>query len=456
VTLPTTIPALEARVRAVEEAVGAEYEACTPASRVHADRARCSLAGGVSGNLRHYAPYPIACTDGTGPYVRDLDGRTYVDCFLGNGPLLLGHRPPELAGADTAWRRHGSLVLNPELGVEVAEALVRAVPCAERVRFLNSGTEAVLTAVRCARAATGRPTVIRCFGHYHGQDDQFLSGVSSRNSQAFGAGVSAPTDMLLVDHGDLEAVESALAGGEVAGVLLDPAMHAGGLWGSDPDTLQRLRASTERHGALLIFDEVITGFRLGLGGAQEYYGVQPDLATYAKALAAGERLGAVAGSTAAMAPLSLEQDASAIAAFQSGTGNDGTIGLAAGLAALTAYGERARTGGYERLFADTRRLADGLERVFGEQGIPCRVHRLGPMLQIVLGDPVGDFAALSDLDQRPLHLFNLAMVSAGVLIFPTSGHLYLSFAHGAREIDLVLERAQGVLERHPFHTLFNA
>lgn len=429
------------------------YRERSPNSAALYHRARKALAGGTTGNLRHFPPYPLYFSTGAGSRMTDLDGNEYVDCFLCNGPLLPGHRHPRIEKAVREHAGVGPLVPNPELAVQAAEAVQELVPCAERVRFLNSGTEAVMTAVRLARAFSAKPAIVKFFGHYHGQDDQFLVGLEPTPT-AFGAGVpgEAFANIRLLRHGDIAGLEQMLARhDDIAAVLLDPAMHSGGLWGSSTAYLQAVRDLTLRYGVLLIFDEVITGFRLAPGGAQELHGVTPDLVTLAKALGAGEKLAAVAGAERVMRVLDPERPAGTPFVFQSGTGNDGTSALAAGVAAIGLYQENGHNGGYARLNAISARLAQGLRAAFAARKVPFHANQHGPMLQLFLSDAEPGFEAFARLPASPLQVFYLALINEGVLLsLPTSNHIYLSFAHTEADIDTVLAATARVLDRYDF------
>lgn len=441
------------------DAVLRAYRERSPRSAALYKRAREVLAGGTTGNLRHFPPYPLYFRTGTGSHITDIDGNVYIDCFLCNGPLLPGHRHPRIERAVREHSDVGSLVPNPELSVEAASAVQRVVPCAERIRFLNSGTEAVMTAVRIARAHSGKPAIVKFFGHYHGQDDQFLVGLDPTGTP-FGSGVPADSfaSTRLLRHGDTEALEALLTRDrDIAAVMLDPAMHSGGLWGSTREYLAAVREITARHGVLLIFDEVITGFRLAPGGAQQLHGVTPDIATFAKALGAGEKLAAVAGREDVMRVLDPERPAGTPFAFQSGTGNDGTAALAAGVAAIAMYEELGHSGGYERLGALAQRLAEGLRKAFATRGVPFHANQHGPMLQLFLSDAAPCFEAFAGLPAEPLQLFYLALINEGVLLsLPTSNHIYLSFAHTDEDISTVLDATARVLDRNDFAGLVRA
>jgi glutamate-1-semialdehyde 2,1-aminomutase len=432
--------------------VHADYRALTPGSEALFRRAARVLPGGVSGNLRYFAPHPLYMSGGEGAWTQDVDGHRYIDCFLCNGPLLPGHNHPSVRQMLEKHRQTGSLVLNPALLVACAEKICALVPGAEQVRFLNSGTEAVLTAVRYARAYTGRHKILKFYGHYHGQDDQFLVGAGPLRTP-FGHGVApqAYAHTLTVPFNDIDAVRRTLVeDSDVAAVVLDPAMHSGGLWGTSRDYLAALREITRQTGAVLIFDEVITGFRLSPGGAQGLYGVTPDLTTLAKALGAGERIAAVAGRAEVMRVVDPLHGDPTRRVFQSGTGNDGTAGLAAAFAALDIYRAQG-TQGYARLDALAVRLAQGLRSVFRAAGIGCHINQSASMLQIFLTRDAPEFTRYASLDTRLVDLFYLALMTRGVMLsLPTSNHIYLSFAHGNAEIDTILAAAREVVDHYGF------
>ncbi len=439
-------------LEACRDQIFADYAKKTPGSRALFDRARAVLPGGVSGNLRYFEPYPLYMQSGDGCRAIDVDGASYVDCFLCNGPLLLGHRHPAVMRAIAEVERVGTLVVNPELMVACAEQLKRSIPSAERVRFLNSGTEAVMTAVRYARAYTGKSHVVKFQGHYHGQDDPFLLAVGP-DREPFGDGIppGALDNTLTLPCNDLAAVEALIASrDDIAAILVDPAMHAGGLWGVERDFLIGLRACTQAAGIVLIFDEVITGFRMGLGGAQQYHGVTPDLTTLAKALSAGEKLAAVVGSAEVMAVTDPLADATLPRVFQSGTGNDGTTALAAAIGAIGEYERLSSSGGYEALWARAEKLEERIRSVCAAQGIGIHVNRLASMMQIFLTDQAPEFEAYSRLDNAVLDLLFLGLINEGVILsLPTSNHIYFSFMHDEAAFDEIADALARVLDRVP-------
>ena len=456
------------------ERVTADYERKTPGSRALFARAAQVLPGGVSGNLRFFPPYPLYMASGQGCRTIDVDGSAYIDCFSCNGPLLLGHRHPAVMSAVERHAGVGSLVLNPEIAIECAEKLKQVIPSAERVRFLNSGTEAVMTAVRYARAYTGKPKVVKFLGQYHGQDDQFLLGISpargspsrsaspargspSRSPGAdrrpFGAGVpeSAQDNTLTLPFDDIRALDDLLARGDIAAVIVDPAMHAGGLWGVTGEYLAALRSRTRDAGVVLIFDEVITGFRLGLGGAQAYYGITPDLTTLAKALSAGDRLAAVVGSTEIMEVANPGAGADVPRAFQSGTGNDGTSALAAALGAIGEYERLEQAGEYEALWSRVSGLEATVRAAFEGHGIAVGGTSVCSLMQCFVTWPGSPGERDPALNTAVLYPFHLALVNEGVILaLPGSDHSFFSFMHDQDAFDAIAAAVQAVLAKYPF------
>lgn len=434
-------------------AVISDYELKTPSSKTLFERARHSLPGGVSGNLRYFDPYPLYMRSGDGCISVDVDGNRYIDCFSCNGPLLLGHRHPAVTRGQLELQNVGSLVVNPEILIECAELLKSVIPCAEKVRFLNSGTEAVMTAVRLARGYTGKEKIIKFFGHYHGQDDQFLLGVLP-NRSTFGAGVPdySIANTLTLPFNQIEPFEELVSKrSDIAAVILDPAMHSGGLWGVDPNFLRGLREITEQHGIILIFDEVITGFRMGLGGAQQYHGITPDLATFGKALSAGEKLGAVVGKEWIMAVTDPLAPIGTPRVFQSGTGNDGTMALAAAVGAINEYRRLDELGEYRRLWERVEAFEQKMRGIFQRHGIAIHMNRLSSMMQLFFTSSKPSFEAYVDLDNSVLDLFYLALMVEGVMLsLPTSNHVYFSFMHGDDDMELILSAVDRVLQKYPF------
>ena len=447
-------------VAALRASVFREYESKTPGSKSVHERAVRSLAAGVSGNLRYFPPYPLYMTHGDGGYTFDVDGNRYIDCLMGNGPMLLGHRHPSV---DECIRKHqnkGSLIFNPDIIVECAELLQELVPCAEQVRFLNSGSEAVLTAVRFARAHTQKNKFIKFYGHYHGQDDQFLIGRGlSPTMVSGGVPPESVANTVILEFNDIDVVERKLEeDNDIAAILLDPSMQTGGVWPANKDYLIELRRLSDKHGVVLIFDEVITGFRMGPGGAQKELGVTPDLAVFAKALGNGEKIAAVVGRAAVMDAVIPGDPSSSFSAggqkaFQSGTGNDCTTAVAAAIAALKEYRRLDSDGAYESLDDRARRLGEGLVRAFAGHGIRCHVNRWRSLMKVYLSDEDPSFRALQQADNTILSMFLHALLNEGVFLIPTASNFFLSFAHSDEDVSCVIAAAEAVLEKYQFGKL---
>lgn len=437
----------------LRHAIHADYEAKTSTSKALFERAKMSLPGGVSGNLRYFSPYPVYMRSGAGCLSTDIDGNEYVDCFSCNGPLLLGHRHPAVSRGQDQLTAVGSLVVNPEILVECAELLKAAIPCAEKVRFLNSGTEAVMTAVRLARGYSGKQKIVKFFGHYHGQDDQFLLGVLP-NRSTFGAGIpdQSISNTLTLPFNQIEPFEKLVReNDDIAAVILDPAMHSGGLWGADTEFLKAIRKITHERAIVLIFDEVITGFRMGLGGAQAYHGVTPDLATFGKALSAGEKLGAVVGKEWVMAVTDPLAPIGTPRVFQSGTGNDGTMALAAAAGAIREYRRLEELGEYQLLWNRVAGFEQAMRASFERHGIGVHINRLTSMMQLFMTRAQPTFEAYVELDNSILDLFYLALMSEGIMLsLPTSNHIYFSFMHDDEAIASIVNAIDRVLEKYPF------
>jgi len=414
------------------------------------------FAGGVSGNAKFFQPYPIYMAYGEGSKTYDVDGNEYIDCFLCSGPLILGHNHPELAEGIKRELDKGLLMYNPALAVECAALVKELIPCAERVRFANSGTEATMFAARFARAYTGKNKIIKFYGHYHGQDDQFLIATANDKDEPMSLGV--PKDSLsntvVLKYKDISVVRQKLdEDKDIAAVILDPQMNMGGIWPPTKEYLQELRQLTRERGVILIFDEVITGFRLAPGGAQEYFGVTPDLTSLSKAIAGGEKLAAVAGKADIMSvaiPKGLSYfGAKEKTVFQSGTYNDCTVAIAAGIASMKLYKQMKEKGEYERFHHKGERLQLAIEAAFKERGMRCHVNRLGPSLKIFLTDLEPSFEAYCKLDKTNLFLFLLSLVNEGVILsWPSSGSVFLSFAHTDEDIQTIIKAVNTSLDKY--------
>ena len=390
---------------------------------------------------------PVFYESAEGSRVYDVDGNEYVD-FIGSwGPMILGHRPPGVLAAVRAQLERGLSFGAPcEAEVRLAERVCELVPCAETARMVSSGTEAAMSAVRLARGFTRRPLVVKFDGCYHGHSDALLASAGS-GVATFGIpgtpGVTegAARDTLVAPFNDLVAVERILAAheGQVACVIVEPIAGNMGVVLPEPGFLQGLRDACDQAGALLIFDEVISGFRAALGGAQERYGVTPDLCTLGKVIGGGFPVGCFAGREevmAALAPLG--------PVYQAGTLSGNPVAMEAGLATLDAL---ARPGVYDRLELIGQRLEAGLVRAIERSGRPATVNRAGSLATLFFSpEPVRDYAGARACDAAAFSRYFEGMLDRGFLIAPSQFEgLFLSLAHTDEEIDAFVAAAEEAL-----------
>lgn len=414
-------------------------------------RAQRSLAGGVSSGLRRAArPYPLYFTHGSGAQVHDVDGNTYWDFGLAWGPLILGHCPPAIVRAVAEQAARGlTFGAQHDLEFEVAERLTAILPCADLVCFANSGTEIVQVALRLARACTGRPKFLKFEGHYHGWDDSVLvsyhpsaAEIAAANGAPIGAGQGQGPhdDVVVVEWNDRAGVESAFArhGGEMAAVICEPLLCNSGCIPPEPGFLAFLRDITTAHQALLIFDEVITGFRLGLAGAQGHYGVVPDLATYAKAVGGGLPLSALAGRASFMERIA---DGRVVHA---GTLNGNPIVLAAAKATLDILADR-QGAVYNELARLGRKLRDGIASRLQARGYQVAIAGEAAVFHVAFMDrPARRYRDLLAANTAQYSEFALALLDEGVAVLP-DGRWYVSVAHTDEAIDATLAAVERVL-----------
>jgi glutamate-1-semialdehyde 2,1-aminomutase len=414
-------------------------------------RAAGSLAGGVSTGLRRSAkPYPLYFAGGRGSRIQDVDGNEYLDYAMGWGPLILGHAPPIVAAAISTQAQSG-LTYGAQHGLEyeVAEQLTRIIPCADLVCFANSGTEIVQVALRLARAATGRQKFIKFEGHYHGWDDSVLVSYkpsaeqiaeAGGNPVGVGLGQVTPHNTVIAEWNSRESVERAFAShaGQISAIICEPLVCNCACLPAEDAFLQFLREITICNGSLLIFDEVITGFRLALGGAQEYYGVTPDLATYAKAVGAGTPLSVLAGKLEYMDLIAAGK------VIHAGTLNGNPLSLAAAKAALD-YLSKDGAAVYKDLHRRGERLRAGLIEILKSAELQAVSNGGGPVFHISFADkPARTYRDTLAADSALYADFALALLDEGVMVLP-DGRWYLSTAHTDEDIDSTLAAAQRTL-----------
>jgi glutamate-1-semialdehyde 2,1-aminomutase len=415
-------------------------------------RAERFLPGGVDSPVRAFRAVggdPPFVTHAEGAYLFDADGNRYLDFFGSWGPMILGHAfPPVVEAIQQAAAKGASFGASTAAEADLAELVTRCFPSVEKLRFVSSGTEACMSAVRLARGFTGRNFVVKFEGCYHGHSDAMLvkagSGVATLGIPG-SAGVPAETAMhtLALPYNDLDAVRGVFAARptEIACVIVEPVVGNAGTIPPAPGYLEGLREITAEHGALLILDEVMTGFRLSLGGAQQIYGVTPDLTTLGKIIGGGLPCGAFGGRADVMeflAPLG--------PVYQAGTLSGNPLAMAAGIATLRhliAHEEDI----YLTLAATTARIAEGVGRVAHEAGVPLRVNRVGSMFTwFFTGQAVTDFTSAATSDTAAFGRFHRAMLDAGVWLPPSQYEAaFVSTAHGEAEIGMVLEAARRAL-----------
>jgi glutamate-1-semialdehyde 2,1-aminomutase len=412
------------------------------------ERARAVIPGGVNSPVRacrSVGADPVFVAQGSGATVTDADGNRYIDLIGSWGPLILGHTHPEIMQTIAETMASGTTFGAPtEVEVRFAETLRAAVPSMEMIRAVSSGTEATMSALRLARGFTGRPKIVKADGGYHGHADCLLVAAGSGAATlgipgSAGVPEGAARDTIVVPYNDLEAVEIALATGDVAAVIIEPVAGNMGLVVPASGYLEGLRALTERHGTVLIFDEVMTGFRVAYGGAQARYGIKPDLTTIGKVIGGGLPAAAFGGRADIMqklAPLG--------PVYQAGTLSGNPLAMAAGLKAMEIL---ARPGTYERLEALGQRLGDGLAAAAEAAGVRACVNRVGSMLTLFFSPgPITDYASAKTADTARFGTFFRKMRDRGIFLPPSQFEaMFVSLAHSDEDIDAIVTAARASL-----------
>jgi len=413
--------------------------------------ARGLMPGGVSSPVRAYRAVgrePVTIASGEGCRVTDVDGNTYIDYVGSYGPLILGHAPPEVTAALAKTAQRGTSFGMPTLAEnELARRVTDAVPSVELVRFVNSGTEAAMSAIRLARAATGRPKVIKCVGCYHGHSDALLveagSGATTLGVPSSpGVPESITADTVLVPYNDLDAVARAFEAhaGAIACMAVEPIAGNMGVVPPEDGYLEGLRALCDEHGALLLFDEVMTGFRVAFGGAQALYGVTPDLTCLGKVVGGGLPCAAYGGREDLMRQVAPDGPV-----YQAGTLSGNPLAMAAGIATLDALAD-GDGAAYAQLEAAGAALEAGLRQAAAGAGCPVCLTRVGSMLCVFFlaeaGQAVTDYAGATACRADRYAAFFGAMLDRGIMLAPSAFEAwFVSTAHDADAIDQTLAAA---------------
>lgn len=410
-------------------------------------RALNVMPGGVNSPVRAFKSVggePFFTARAEGAYLWDVEGKRYIDYVGSWGPMVVGHNHPKVREAVERAIRDGLSFGTPcPAEVTMAETIVKLVPSIDMVRMVNSGTEATMSAIRLARGATGRSKIVKFEGCYHGHGDSFLVKAGS-GALTFGVPTSpgvpkASADLTLtLPYNDLTAAQTLFAehGADIAGLIIEPVAGNMNCIAPKGGYLQGLRDLCTRHGALLIFDEVMTGFRVALGGAQAYYGVKPDLTTFGKIIGGGMPVGAYGGRRDLM-----EQIAPAGPIYQAGTLSGNPVAMAAGLAMLELV---QAPGFYDTLAVRTRLLTDGLQAVADDEGIPFSTNRVGGMFGLFFThQKVESHAQATAADTALFNRFFHGMLERGIYLAPSAFEAgFLSCAHSDDDIAATLDAAR--------------
>lgn len=408
------------------------------------NEAKKYLPGGVDSPVRAFKPYPFFAESAKGPYLRDVDGKEYVDYCLAYGPMVLGHANPGMVEAVRKQLELGSTYGVPtEKEIELAKLVTERVPCVDMVRFVNSGTEATMSAIRLARAVTGKKKIVKFEGSYHGAHDYVLvkSGSGAMGlPDSPGVPEETTSNTVLVPFNDAEGLNRLITGHgeEIAAVIVEPVMGNVGCIPPKQGYLEFLRQITRENNIMLIFDEVITGFRLAEGGAQEYYGVTPDLVTFGKILGGGHPIGALAGKQEFMERIAPSGDV-----YQAGTFNGNPISITAGLTTLKQLDKNF----YARTEEKGQYLRRGIGDILEDLNLDYQVAGLSSMFQIYLTDKeVYDYKDAKTADTEKFSAYFHNLLEKGVFIPPSQFECcFISLTHTEEVLDHTLEEIRGAI-----------
>jgi glutamate-1-semialdehyde 2,1-aminomutase len=418
------------------------------------ERAKKVLAGGVSSEFRKYSyPHALLYTHGKGSRIYDVDGNEYLDFTLSQGPLILGHSHPHVVKSVADYSENGQLYAGQHIKeIELAEKINKLIPSAELMRFCLDGSEAVQTAFRVSRAVTGRKKFLRFEGHYHGWLDNVSWGISTPSEEALGSRENpnvypwteglpehSKEEFIVLPWNDLPLLKKTVAERhkEIAAIITEPVMCNNGCILPEEGFLEGLREVCDEYDIALIFDEVITGFRLSLGGAQQYFGITPDISVFAKAMASGYPISAIVGKKKWM---NMIEESKVI---QAGTMNSSNATVAAALATIEIL---ETENPYERLFQYGKKLMEGLKEAASATGQNLLVQGAGPMFNTAFTDlkSIKDYRGTLSLDRTKLRKFISGMQDSNVRIIGR-GLWYISAAHTEADIDEAIKKASKIL-----------
>ena len=403
------------------------------------EKAKKLIPGGVNSPVRAFQPYPFFTKRAKGSHIFDVDGKEYIDYCLAYGPLILGHAHPKIIEAVKAQLENGSLYGTPtEQEVELAELISSAVPSAEMTRLVSTGGEATMSAIRAARGYTGKKKIIKFEGCYHGAHDYVLVKAGS-GATTFGMpdslGIPEETtkNTIVVPFNDKEKLEEAVKKNkdDLAAVIVEPVIGNIGVVLPKEGFLETLRELTENYGTVLIFDEVITGFRLALGGAQEYYGVTPDMTTLGKILGGGFPMAAYASKEEIMKMI-----APSGKVYQAGTYSGNPISVAAGLAALKILRAEGKEF-YAKMEEKCETIVKPLRKIIGESNLKLQINHIASMFQLFFAEKaVYDYASAKTADNAKYLRFHKNLLTQGVFLPPSQFETcFLSAVHSSEDLD---------------------
>jgi len=412
-------------------------------------QAKKVIPGGVNSPVRacrSVGTEPVFIQRAEGSRVFDADGNSYIDYVGSWGPMILGHRHPEVIAAIQGVLERGTSFGAPtDLEIDLAEVVIEAVPSVEMVRMVNSGTEATMSAIRLARGVTGRDLLIKFDGCYHGHADTLLvqagSGVATLGiAGSPGVPEAFVQNTLSLPYNDVDRVTDVVSkkGDNIAAIIVEPVAGNMGLVPPEPGFLESLRILTQQHGIILIFDEVMTGFRVAYGGAQQLYGIMPDLTCMGKIIGGGLPVGAYGGKLEIMSKIAPDGPV-----YQAGTLSGNPVAMAAGIATLKCL---QQSGFYERLEAGSAMLEAGIREVVGRAGLPAVTNRVGSMIGLFFTEKrVSDFAEAQTSDLTMFSKYFRGMLKQGIYLAPSQYEaLFVSSAHSEEDIQATISAAEEV------------